>query len=101
MTPFVFGFEGKQIANLRRKPPPKADASWVGRPTGFLPRPSIPLAPLAKSITSMSVAHEKMKSRTEFSGPGFEPSVDWSEILSMATSPNKSIFPVTVFSGIR
>lgn len=97
MTPLDLEVEGKHMANLRRKLPPNAEESWVGRAIRSLPSPIIPLAPLARLLRSQAFAQAKIKSEIETDEPAFTPSVDWRAIVSLETSPT-SYPPLTVFS---
>jgi hypothetical protein len=98
MTPLDLVEELKQMANFLWKL--KAAENWEGSEILVLPRPAIPLTPLARPFRRNVAPQVKANLGTETTLPGLDPSVDWMETTSWASSPLVAV-RVTVLSGRR
>ena len=87
MTPFSLELveELKQRANFLLKL--KAAANCVGKAILLLPRPAMPVTPLARPLTSNVAPQVKIKLGTLTTLPGLDPSVDCRDTTSWPMSP--------------
>ena len=85
MTPFEVVEEDKQRANFLGKL--KAAENWRGSETAVLPRPAMPLTPLARPSKRRVGAQVKRNLGIETTLPGLDPSVDCMERMSLEKSP--------------
>lgn len=90
IKPFSVLEEAKQTANFLLKL--KAEASCVGKPILLLPRPAIPVTPLARPFTSRLAPQVKIKFGTLTTRPGLDPSVDCRDKKSCPISPLVAVF---------
>ena len=96
MTPSAVVEEDRHMANFLWKL--KAEANCEGSAIRVRPSPAMPFAPLARPSRREVGAQEKRNLDTETDLPGFDPSVDWTDTASSASSSLEAV-RVTVLSG--